>query len=777
MQTAQAHVGVGDRPGLVPDSDTIRSVFNPVSPAMTRAPQARQLNRAEVVDRRFLDYLDHLDRASAGPAPPIPSDVDLLELFESQLMSRQLDLMARVKRQENKVFYTIGSSGHEGNAMVGRATRATDPAFLHYRSGAFVAERYRKRNGADFIADICKSFAAAKADPASGGRHKVWGHPELWILPQTSTIASHLPKAVGTALAISHGERVEHSIPVPEDSIVVCSFGDASINHATAQSALNAAAWTAHQSLPLPILFVCEDNRLGISVPTPLQWTAKSLNNRYGMQYVHADGLDLSAGFGPVAEAVAACRTGRRPVFLHLDTTRLMGHAGTDFEVEYRLPEELEREESLDPLLNSARLVVARGLLPPAKIRERYEAIREQCLAEADRAHDLPKLTAADEVARPLAPFSPGHVAAEAARTVDADARAESWGGASKLPERDAPKHMAIQINRALADLLLKYPESLIFGEDVARKGGVYTVTKGLWKRFGGARVFNTLLDETTILGLAQGYGSMGYLPIPEIQYLAYFHNACDQIRGEACSLQFFSNDRYRNPMVARIAGLGYQKGFGGHFHNDNSVTALRDIPGLVVGCPSRGDDAAMMLRTLAALAKVDGRVTAIIEPIALYMAKDLYDKDDGLWCFDYPAPEQSLEPWQPRIYEPEATDLLIVTFGNGVPMALRAARELEREGRGAARVLDLRWLKPLNAESIAEHAAECRRVLVVDEGRPDGGIGEAVVTALVEHGVADRPIHRLTGADCYIPLGDASRLMMPDVADVVAAACELLDR
>ena len=109
--------------------------------------------------------------------------------------------------------------------------------------------------------------------------------------------------------------------------------------------------------------------------------------------------------------------------------------------------------------------------------------------------------------------------------------------------------------------------------------------------------MFNTLLDETMILGLAQGYANMGMLPMPEIQYLAYFHNACDQIRGEAASLQFFSNDQYRNPMVMRIAALGYQRGFGGHFHNDNSITALRDIPGLVVGCPSRGrrrgDDAA----------------------------------------------------------------------------------------------------------------------------------------------------------------------------------------
>src|SRR5699024_2197120 len=142
----------------------------------------------------------------------------------------------------------------------------------------------------------------------------------------------------------------------------------------------------------------------------------------------------------------------------------------------------------------------------------------------------------------PLAPFTPDAVAKEAARMPAREERIRVFGNERLLPENQPGKHMAVQINRALTDLLVKYPQALAFGEDVGRKGGVYTVTKGLAWRFGPRRVFNTLLDETTILGLAQGYGAMGYLPIPEIQYLAYFHNACDQIRGEACSLQYFSN-------------------------------------------------------------------------------------------------------------------------------------------------------------------------------------------------------------------------------------------
>ena len=161
----------------------------------------------------------------------------------------------------------------------------------------------------------------------------------------------------------------------------------------------------------------------------------------------------------------------------------------------------------------------------------------------------------------------------------------------------------------------------LVFGEDVGAKGGVYGVTRGLRRAFGGLRVFDTLLDEQSILGTALGSGLAGMLPIPEIQYLAYLHNAADQLRGEAATLGFFSDGRFRNPMVVRIAGYGYQKGFGGHFHNDNSVAALRDIPGLVVASPSRPEDAAAMLRTCVAAAREDGRVCAFLEPIALYLS------------------------------------------------------------------------------------------------------------------------------------------------------------
>ena len=399
-----------------------------------------------------------------------------------------------------------------------------------------------------------------------------------------------------------------------------------------------------------------------------------------------------------------------------------------------------------------------------------YEATRVKCFAAAEDADSRPRLTSLEDVMRPLAPYTPDKVKAEAERADYADKRLAVFGGEAKLPEQQPAKHLAIQINQALHDLFCKYPETLLFGEDVAQKGGVYTVTKGLHKAFGNKRVFNTLLDETIILGLAQGYANMGMLPLPEIQYLAYFHNACDQIRGEAASLQFFSNGQYRNPMVMRIASLGYQRGFGGHFHNDNSITALRDIPGLVVGCPSRGDDAATMLRTMMALAKVDGRVCALLEPIALYMTKDLYEAGDGLWLTEYPAPDQAMTLGEGRVYG-EGDDLVIFSFGNGVPMSLRAARAIEANHGWKTRVIDLRWLVPLNDAFIQAQAAKAKRIIVVDEGRRSAGVGEGVITAVVEGGFGAAPLRRVVGADTFTPLAGAAFLVIPSDQDIVAAA------
>ena len=753
------------------------------------------LNRAKVVDENFVEAISDLaERAGANATAArrhsqeaLSPAVELtcreaVELLESQITSRMQDIVAREMRARNEGFYTIGSSGHEGNAVVGRLTRYTDMAFLHYRSGAFMAERARQVPDIDFVRDTMLGVAGSTEDPIAGGRHKVWGSAKLNVPPQTSTIASHLPKAVGTALALGRARRLRLPQALPADAIVVCSFGDASSNHATAQSAFNVAALTAHQRLPVPVLFVCEDNGLGISVETPPGWIEAQMRARYGLTYFKADGLDLVDAYRVTWEAVTYCRKHRAPVFLHLRTVRLLGHAGSDPETEYHTWDQIEVAEAHDPVLATARLLIDESVMTPAQVLDLYEGVRTRVRAAAEYAALTPKLASAEEVMATLAPSSPDAVAAEAVREPNHGERVRIFEGEDNLPERGTPRHMAALINLGLHDLLIKYPEAAIFGEDVARKGGVYHVTTGMSAKFGLGRVYNTMLDETTILALAIGAGHLGMLPMPEIQYLAYYHNAEDQIRGEAASLQFFSKDQFRNPMVMRIAGWAYQKGFGGHFHNDNSIAALRDVPGLVIASPSRGDDAVKMMRTCLAMAKVDGRVVAFIEPIALYMTRDLYEPKDHGWSYSYPTPDEAiplgegavyrgeLPAGQPSSDEPPAEVLTILTFANGVYMSLRAARRL-REAHGVSvRVVDLRWLNPLNESFIVEQALVTGNVLVVDEGRRTGGVGEAVLAVICER--CGGPVHatRLTGHDSFIPLGPAADHVLPTEADIVAA-------
>ncbi|HEU5418370.1 MAG TPA: thiamine pyrophosphate-dependent enzyme [Streptosporangiaceae bacterium] len=717
-------------------------------------------------------------RLTVVPDAPLSrlSPARCLELFDAQLASRHLDIAARVLQSRGAGFYTIGSSGHEGNAGVAAALRLTDPALLHYRSGAFYLVR-AAQGGRDGVPDVLLGLVAAAAEPIAGGRHKVFGHAGLNVIPQTSTIASHLPRAVGLAFALGRAAKLGGSTAWPADSVVVCSFGDASVNHSTAAGALNTAAYCAYQGLPLPLLLVCEDNGLGISVRTPPGWITAAHSGKHAIPYFHADGSDVAAVHDTALAAASWVREHRAPAFLHVPVVRLGGHAGSDVESAYRSAADLTADAARDPLLGTARLLVAAGVLTPAQVLERYEASRARVLGLAEQAAGAPRLGSAAEVMAPLAPRRPHAVAAGLA--VRARARSD-WSRHrtfdGKLPETQGPLTLAQAINRTLADELAARPGMILFGEDVARKGGVYGVTRGLLRAFGAGRVFDSILDEQAILGLALGAGLAGLLPVPEIQYLAYLHNAADQIRGEGATLSFFSQAQYRNPMVIRVAGLAYQKGFGGHFHNDNSLAALRDIPGLVIACPARPADAPAMLRTCLAAAEVDGTVSVFLEPIALYHERDLHEAGDEAWLAPYQPPAEwaagHVPVGQARLHG-DGTDLTIVSFGNGLRMSLRAARRLSADGI-SARVLDLRWLAPLPVEDLLREASVTGRVLVADETRRSGGVSEGVIAALADAGYTGR-VRRVASEDSFIPLGDAASSVLLTEAAIEAAAWDIV--
>jgi 2-oxoisovalerate dehydrogenase E1 component len=729
---------------------------------------------AETLDQAFVQMLRDAEPDPSSQAgdrlASVLTDDEALALFDAQLTSRHLDFAALAMREQGKGFYTIGSSGHEGNVAVAEALRPTDPALLHYRSGAFFLRRAQQLGYADGPRDVLLGAAAARDEPIAGGRHKVFGSRLLRIPPQTSTIGSHLPKAVGMAFHLKRAARLGLNEEVPARSVVMCSFGDASANHSTATGAINAAGYIAHQGLDLPLLFVCEDNRIGISVRTAPGWISRRFEANPCIEYFHADGCDLVDALTTAREATEYVRRSRKPAFLHLDVVRLFGHAGSDVALAYRSVEELRAELARDPVASTAALLLDAGVLTRDELMERYEAKRREVAALAEDATSREGLRDAADVMGPISPRSPERVSIEVAREIDPETRASFWG--PRLPEEGGPIALSGHINRCLGDMLAKYPQVAIFGEDVARKGGVYGVTRGLLKRAGGVRVYDTLLDEQTILGLAIGAAQVGCIPIPEIQYLAYLHTAEDQLRGEAASLQFFSQAQFQNPMVVRIAGYAYQAGFGGHFHNDNSISLFRDIPGLIIASPSNGPDAAAMMRTCVAAAHVDGSVSVFLEPIALYHTRDLHEEGDGLYAAPYDPRGEEAPLGVGKTYG-DGEDLTLVSFANGVRMSRRVMRRLESKGI-RARVLDLRWIAPLPAEDLLREAMATGRVLVVDETRRSGGVSEGVFAALIDMGYAGA-MARVAAEDTFIPLGPAADLVLVTEDDIEAAALELL--
>jgi 2-oxoisovalerate dehydrogenase E1 component len=732
------------------------------------------MTTAAELDQHFIETVGGLPGGPAHPVPPgAPvrpgSSLDgdtLLAIFDAQAQSRHLDFAARWMQQQGRGYYTISSAGHEGNAAVAVALRPSDPALLHYRSGGFYCARAHQVTGIDPVMDVLLGVAASADEPIAGGRHKVFGRAELAVIPQTSTIASHLPRALGVALGIGRAAKLGVACPWPRDAVTVASFGDASVSHSTAAGAVNAACHTAYQGFPVPLLLVCEDNGIGISVPTPRGWVAAAHDARPGLTYLAADGCDPVATYDAAVKAAWTARSKRRPAFLHLSTVRFLGHAGSDVETAYRSPADLSADLDRDPLVATAAAAVQCGLLTPGEAVARYVAIGGLVHAAAEQALASRPLDGAAEVMAPLAPRHPDRVAAAARRSLPASF------GEEPVTVAHEPVTLAQAVNLALAEQLDVEPRMCVFGEDVGRKGGVYGVTKGLQRRFGPARVFDTLLDEQSILGMALGGGLAGLLPVPEIQYLAYLHNAEDQVRGEAATQQFFSAGQFRNPVVLRVAGFAYQKGFGGHFHNDNAIGVLRDIPGLIVASPARPDDAAAMLRTCVAAAAVDGSVCVIVEPIALYHTRDLHDAGDGGWLAPYPRPDAHVPVGRARTYG-DGRDLTMVTFGNGLRMSLRVGKRLAVRGIGA-RVVDLRWLAPLPAEDVLHEARATGRVLIVDETRHTGGVSEGVVTALVDAGYRG-VIARVTSEDSFVPLGRAADAVLLDEPTIEKAAIDLV--
>jgi 2-oxoisovalerate dehydrogenase E1 component len=575
------------------------------------------------------------------------------------------------------------------------------------------------------MAEIC-----GRATGLNGGRggSAYLSAPEVGFLGENSIVGAGLPIADGVALAAKlRGEG----------RVAVVSFGDGATNQGAAHEALVLAA-----AKQLPVVFVCENN--GWSEMTPIATTARveRLAERaaaYGMPGATIDGNDCEAVALSVAEAVARARAGEGPTFLECKTARLLGHYNADIE-HYRPQDDKDAARAADPLPSTRALLLERGLA------------REDELVELEK-----EAAAAVEAARVAALAAPTPDSASAREHVVATYRDDRRSAGAAGDSRELT--YALAVNLALWNELAARPEVVVFGEDVAMPGGVFGVTRNLMKEFGSERVFDTPIAEAAILGTAIGAAIEGYRPVAEIMWADFLLVALDQLVNQAANVRYLSRGAASAPFVVRCQQAATPGSCAQHSQSLEAL--LAHVPGLRVGMPATPQDAYSMLR--AAIADPDPCV--LIESRALYQEKGVVDPAD------VPGAIGGAKVLR------EGDDVTMISWGRMVHRVAAAAERLASAGIGAD-VLDLRWLNPLDVESICTSVKKTSRIIVVHEANETGGFGAEVISTVVGRNFEDLDAvpTRLGAPDVRFPAAPAlQEALVPSVDTIVAATTRLV--
>ncbi len=316
-------------------------------------------------------------------------------------------------------------------------------------------------------------------------------------------------------------------------------------------------------------------------------------------------------------------------------------------------------------------------------------------------------------------------------------------------------------INLALHEVMEAHDDTVVFGEDVARrKGGVFKATQDLTERFGASRCFNTPIAESSIIGAAIGMAVAGFKVIPEIQFADYIHPAFDQLVSEAARICYRSDGRWNVPMVVRTP---YGAGIHGALYHSQSIESFyAHVPGLKVVIPSTPADVKGLLFT----AVEDPDPVLFLEP------KKLYRLAKG----PYPEGEHRVPLGRAAITH-AGTDLTIVAYGAMAHFALEAAPILEELGI-SPEVIDLRSLKPLDWPTIEESVKKTSRALIVHEDNEFVGYGAEIAAQIADKTFEwlDAPVRRYALPDVPIMpyAGTLENALYPTPEGIVRKAQEL---
>jgi 2-oxoisovalerate dehydrogenase E1 component len=704
-----------------------------------------------------------------GPLQEFAAE-ELVEDYRLACVSRALDDREILLQKQSRVFFQISGAGHE--ILLVSLARSLRPAydwfFPYYRDRALVlALGVTPR-------DILLEAVGSSEDPASGGRQMPchWGDAAKNIVTQSSPTGSQCLPAVGCAEAGRYLARRPALAGCPShgDELTYVSLGEGTTSEGEFWESLNTAC-----RLHLPVLYVVADNGYAISVrsadqsPAPVSELVRGFR---GLAVTRVDGWDYAACRAVGARAVARVRAGEGPGLIHARVTRPYSHSAADSQAKYRGAEELARELAHDPIDTFARALVSGGVLTGDEVESIRSGAKDTVARAADEALSARRpdpATVTDHVVRISTAVggSPDTPDDRADDVVDHKV--------DGVPDVDSePVLMAEAIGRTLHELLAADERIRVFGEDVADadddvlddvegKGGVFGVTKGLQRRFGSARCYNTPLAESNIVGRGVGQALRGLRPCAEIQFFDYIWPAMQQLRSEAATIRWRSNGAFTCPLVIRVAIGGYLTG-GGIWHSQSGESIFAHIPGLLVAFPSRTRDAVGLLRT----------AFAAEDPVLFLEHKHLYRQRYA--ADPFPGVGWTVPFGRGTVARP-GRDLTIVTWGATVQKSLVAAEALAGEGCHAE-VIDLRTIAPWDRELVCESVERTSRLLVVHEDTLTAGFGGEVAAWAAEHCFwsLDAPVTRVGATDTFVAYEPSlEEAILPQVADITTAARALM--
>lgn len=595
-----------------------------------------------------------------------------LELLKLMYLSREGDRREGVLLRQGKGWFQVAGMGHESLAVIAMQLKPEDYLFPYYRDRAMMLAKGMNNS------ELARAYFA-KRNTSSGGR-QMPGHPSsrernIWSVP-TPTASNLLP-----ACGVAWGMQMQ-GVP----GVVVATTGDAASRQGEFYEAI---AYATERKLP--VVFVVEDNRYGISTNTDKfnPFKLGIFSKQIGL--VHVDGRHPDNVWVAASEAIDRARDGDGPSVLVCEVDRLCSHTSSDDHRVYRPPVEISEMMERDPINTVAEELIEAGELT----WDAWEEIRHQIDQQVDQEYREAEL-------------EPDPKASE---LMDHLFGAEPK--ASEPPMESGRKwRMVDAVNEVFREGLKTDRRYVFFGEDIEDpKGGVFRLTAGLSTQFPD-RVFNSPLAEATIAGVAVGLACYGMLPVFELQFVDFSGPAWSQITQNMSTIRWRTFGQWKCPAVIYSPYGAYLPG-GSIWHSQANEGSFAHIPGLRVVVPSTPEDAAGLMWT--AMHSED--------PTIYLIPKHLFRQQ-----MDVPSELEPVPFGKARVRR-SGRDVTLVSWGNCIEPSMEAAAKLD--GQVSVEVIDLRSIVPWDFETIALSLEKTGRLVVVQEDAQSCSVGQMILSKI----------------------------------------------